>query len=159
MRKISTGPYFYIANTYSSTYATTAGSRTRSEMLVAVFMASIMAIVLLPYIGDLTERHGRRKLILIGLAGMGVWIFSLLWAFNSGQTGLVVLALMIGPVRYEPAVLEAFYGIDRLRLTEPTFANDVVQVQPPVAAIASWPTDRLRCSPSMSTCAISEANR
>ena len=95
---ISTGAYFYIANTYAITYATTSGKLTRGEILTAVLISAVVAAVSLPYFGHLGQRFGRRKMILIGLAATGLWIFSIFSAIDTGNIAIVIPTLAVGAV-------------------------------------------------------------
>lgn len=49
--------------------------------------------------------------------------------------GMLVLSVASGLTRFDPGVVVAFYGIDHLRFTRPTFIGDTVHVQLTVKAI------------------------
>jgi metabolite-proton symporter len=93
---ISTGGYFYVVNTYAITYGTTTGAFTRNEMLVAVLISAVVAVVCLPYFGSMSQRRGRRKMILLGLAAMAVWIFPTFLAVESGNLPLLIVVYAVG---------------------------------------------------------------
>lgn len=95
---VSTGGYFYIVNTYAINYATTVGTFTRNQMLIAVLVAAVVALVALPYFGAASERYGRRRMILIGLAAMAVWIYPTFLAVDSGNLAVLVLVYAVGAV-------------------------------------------------------------
>lgn len=95
---VSTGGYFYIVNTYAINYAVTAGTFTRNQMLVVVLVAAVVALVALPYFGAASERYGRRRLILIGLAAMALWIYPTFLALDSGNIAVLVLVYSVGAV-------------------------------------------------------------
>lgn len=108
---VSTGGYFYIVNTYAITYGTTTKAFTRSEMLVAVLVSAVVSVVALPYFGAASERYGRRRMILIGLAAMAVWIYPTFLAVESGN--LLVLVYAVGAVFFSVS-----YGPQSTFITE-----------------------------------------
>jgi MFS transporter, MHS family, shikimate and dehydroshikimate transport protein len=95
---ISTGAYFYIVNTYALSYATSAKTTGRGAMLAAIMVSGVVAAVALPWFGAMSERVGRRRMILIGLAAMAVWIYPTILAVDSGNVALIVLAYVVGAV-------------------------------------------------------------
>lgn len=52
--------------------------------------------------------------------------------------GLLVLSIATGLIRLDPEMVLAFYGMDRVRFTAPTFIGDTIQVVSEVAGL----TDR-----------------
>lgn len=95
---ISTGGYFYVVNVYALTYGTSIKSFSSNQMLFAVLVSAAVTVVALPYFGAISERYGRRRLILIGLASMAVWIFPTFLAVESGNLFVLVLAYSLGAV-------------------------------------------------------------
>lgn len=95
---ISTGGYFYVVNTYALSYGTATKAFTRNQMLIAVLVSAVVTIAALPYFGALSERYGRRRLILIGLSAMAIWIFPTFLAVESGNLPLLVLVYALGAV-------------------------------------------------------------
>ena len=95
---ISTGGYFYIVNTYAITYGTTTEAFSRNQMLIAVLVSAVVSVIALPYFGALSERFGRRRLILIGLAAMAVWIYPTFLAVDSGSLPVLVLVYAVGAI-------------------------------------------------------------
>ena len=95
---LSIGAYFYVVNTYAITYGITAGTFSRAEMLIAVIVSSVVALVTLPYFGAASDRYGRRRLMLIGLAAMAVWIYTTFLAVDSGNLLVLVLVYVVGIV-------------------------------------------------------------
>lgn len=102
---ISTGAYFYILNTYSLTYAAEFSLVPASLMLVAVMAAAVTAIIFIPTFGQLSESIGRRRLMLWGVAGQGVWIFVAFGALETGNFWLTTGAMVVGAF-----VLSVSYG-------------------------------------------------
>lgn len=92
---ISSGAFFYVVNTYALSYGPSTGAFTSSEMLTAILVSAMVLAITLPYFGALSERVGRRRLILIGLAAMAVWIYPTLLAVDSGNF-LLLMGAYIG---------------------------------------------------------------
>ncbi|MBN9735684.1 MULTISPECIES: MFS transporter [unclassified Pseudonocardia] len=92
---ISTGAYFYIVNAFSLSYAKATQVQTNGTMLLAVLAGSAVAIMALPVLGVLAQQHGRKKLLVVGLALQAIWIFPTFWAIDSGSAVLVVLAYVV----------------------------------------------------------------
>jgi MFS transporter, MHS family, shikimate and dehydroshikimate transport protein len=103
---ISTGAYWYILTTYSLSYGTTAKTFTRPELLTAVLLGAAVAIVALPWFGARSQVWGRRRMILVGLAAMAVWIFPTMLALDSGNllllVGAFVVATLLFSISYGP---------------------------------------------------------
>ena len=97
---VSTGAYFYVVNTYALSYATSAKTMDRMSLLTAIMISGVVAAVALPYFGAMSERFGRRRMILVGLAAMAVWIFPTILAVDSGNLGLVIGAYVVGAVLF-----------------------------------------------------------
>ncbi|TDP98134.1 MFS transporter [Labedaea rhizosphaerae] len=97
---ISTGAYFYVVNAYALSYATSAKTMDKSSMLTAVMISGVVGVVALPYFGAMSERFGRRRMILIGLAAMAVWIYPTILAVQSGSFAAVLGAYVIGAILF-----------------------------------------------------------
>src|SRR3954447_15856142 len=64
--------------------------------------ANIVAIVLIPYFGSLSDRIGRRPLIIVGALGAGLLIFPYLWAVSQKNEALTIaLAVLTVGVFYQ----------------------------------------------------------
>ena len=95
---ISTGAFFYVVNAYTLSYAKQKELISDGGMQMAVMASAAVATIAIPIFGALTERHGRRRMILIGIVGMGLMIFPIFWAIDAGNLALTALALMFGSV-------------------------------------------------------------
>ncbi|AXK85060.1 MHS family MFS transporter [Nocardia farcinica] len=93
---ISTGAYFYILNTYSLTYADQFDLLSGNLMLVAVMVSAAVAVIFIPVFGQISERYGRRRILMVGIGGMGVWIFAAFAAIDTGNFALTTGALAVG---------------------------------------------------------------
>jgi MFS transporter, MHS family, shikimate and dehydroshikimate transport protein len=97
---ISTGAYYYVVYAYALSYAPTAKTFTRNEMLVAILVSAFVAACALPVFGALSERFGRRRMILIGLAAMAVWIFPTMLAVDSGNFASLLVVYLVGAILF-----------------------------------------------------------
>ncbi|QRP50193.1 MFS transporter [Amycolatopsis sp. FDAARGOS 1241] len=95
---VSTGAYYYIVNTYALSYAASVKSMDRASLLTAIMISGVVACAALPYFGSMSERFGRRRMILIGLAAMAVWIYPTILAVASGNLVAVIAAYVVGAI-------------------------------------------------------------
>ncbi|MBN9108659.1 MAG: MHS family MFS transporter [Pseudonocardia sp.] len=95
---VSTGSYFYIVNTYALSYGPSAKTFSRNEMLVAILISAAVAAAALPVFGAMSERFGRKRMILAGLAAMAIWIYPTMLAVDSGNLGLLIAAYLVGAI-------------------------------------------------------------
>lgn len=82
-------------------------------MLLALVISSGVALIALPLFGALSERVGRKPLILTGLAGMGLWIFPVFWLIDTGVLLWVILGYIVGVVLFSVS-----YGPQATFITE-----------------------------------------
>ncbi|QNP69156.1 MHS family MFS transporter [Streptomyces roseirectus] len=69
---------------------------TRPQVLTAVTVASCVALVVLPAASALSDRVGRRPVVLAGALASAALAFPVLALVDSGSPGLLVLALVLG---------------------------------------------------------------
>ena len=62
----------------------------------ALLGGAAMQVVLIPLIGALSDRIGRRPLYLVGAVGVGVWGFVFFSLIDSLSGGSILLAVMVG---------------------------------------------------------------
>ncbi|WP_328437448.1 MHS family MFS transporter [Streptomyces sp. NBC_00444] len=68
----------------------------RSQVLTAVTIASCVALLVLPAASALSDRVGRRPVVLAGAIASAALAFPVLALVNSGSPGLLILALALG---------------------------------------------------------------
>jgi metabolite-proton symporter len=87
---------FYTFSTYSLSYLTDYVKGVSHETgLVAVLIASALEMCTVPLYGRLSDRIGRKPLMLTGIAFLGIWAFPLFWILHSGSPVLIVVAVSI----------------------------------------------------------------
>ena len=93
---------FYIIVTYLLSYITTNKIVDRQTGLTGLVLAAAIGVVATILWGRLTDRIGRRKLYLIGCAGMILFAFPMFLMVNTAVPFLVVLVYIIGlPVLHD----------------------------------------------------------
>ncbi len=87
---------YYIFTIVSLTYATETLDLDSQIVLNGVLIGSAIQVVLIPLIGALSDRVGRRPLYLAGAIGVGVWSFAFFPLFDSENGTLIVVAVTVG---------------------------------------------------------------
>lgn len=91
---VETAP-FYIFSTFIVSYGTTNLGFTRTSTLTAVMIATLVTTILIPVMGSLSDRVGRKKLYIVGAIGMALFSFPYFWMIQQGSVVLLVLATVI----------------------------------------------------------------
>ncbi|WP_328874997.1 MHS family MFS transporter [Streptomyces sp. NBC_00287] len=84
-----------LLTSFMITYAVDEGY-SRSQVLTAVTVASGVALLVLPTASALSDRIGRRPVVLTGAIASAALAFPVLTLVNSGSPGLLILALALG---------------------------------------------------------------
>ncbi|OZS78370.1 MFS transporter [Tetzosporium hominis] len=92
---VETAP-FYIFSTFVVSYATTNLGFSRSATLGAVMIATIVTTILIPIMGSLSDRVGRKKMYIAGTVAMMAFAFPYFWMIHQGSVALLVIATVIG---------------------------------------------------------------
>lgn len=92
---VETAP-FYIFSTFIVSYATTNLGFSRSATLGAVMIATIVTTILIPIMGSLSDRIGRKKMYIAGTVAMMAFAFPYFWLIHQGSILLLVVATVIG---------------------------------------------------------------
>ncbi len=80
---MSTGSSFNLIVAFGLTYGTQALKISRNEMLFIVLLACAACVVLLPLFGWLSDRIGRRSVILGGIIGEALVAFPMFWLMDT----------------------------------------------------------------------------
>lgn len=92
---VETAP-FYIFSTFIVSYATTNLNFSRSATLGAVMIATVVTTILIPIMGALSDRIGRKKMYVAGTLAMMAYAFPYFWLLHQGSVALLVIATVIG---------------------------------------------------------------
>ncbi len=87
---------YYIFTIVVITYVTTYLDATKGVVLGALLGGAAMQSVLIPAIGALSDRVGRRPLYLVGAVGVGVWGFVFFGLVDSLSGPKILLAVLVG---------------------------------------------------------------
>jgi MFS family permease len=82
---LSQGVFAYICVAYLVAYGTSVAKIDRTWALFGVFVAAVVAVVMYPVFGSLSDRVGRKALFLIGVVLMAVTIGPVFAMINTGS--------------------------------------------------------------------------
>ena len=89
---------YYIFTIVVITYATTYQGIGKSVILQALLVGALIQFFVIPALGALSDRVGRRPLYLFGAVGVGAWSFFFFDLVDSGSSGQIMLAIIVGLV-------------------------------------------------------------
>ncbi|MGF0313265.1 MFS transporter [Rhodococcus sp. IEGM1428] len=92
---LSQGVFAYICMAYLVSYGTSVAEITRTQALAGVFVAGIVAVVLYPVFGSMSDTFGRKTMYLVGAVAMGVVIGPAFLLINTGNPWLFMTALVL----------------------------------------------------------------
>ncbi len=92
---VETAP-FYIFGTFIVFYATTQLGFSRTATLNAVTIATIVTTILIPIMGGLSDKIGRKRLYVGGTILMMVYAFPYFWLLHQGSVALLIIATVLG---------------------------------------------------------------
>ena len=103
------------ATVFGATFATSAGygvGLTTSNYLWISVAGNIAAVILIPYVGNLSDKIGRRPVIIVGCVGSGLLAYPYLYFVSQGNVAMAfVFAILMWGVVYQGynAVFPSFY--------------------------------------------------
>ena len=83
---------FYVVFTYLPTYFTKTLDFSKTDAFVSVTVAGLVAIILIPPLGALSDRIGRKPLLLAGAIGFAVFTYPLFMLLNAGSLAGAIAA-------------------------------------------------------------------
>ncbi|QIN78522.1 MFS transporter [Rubrobacter marinus] len=86
---------YYVFATFVLTYTTSQLGLPRSVALIGVLIASGLELVTMPAFGSLSDRVGRRPVIVGGAIAMMLLSFPFFWLVDTGNTLLIWLAIVL----------------------------------------------------------------
>lgn len=92
---VETAP-FYIFSTFVVSYATANLGFSRTATLTAVMIATIITTILIPIMGNLSDKIGRKNLFIGGTIGMALFAFPYFWLLQQKSVLLLIVATVIG---------------------------------------------------------------
>lgn len=92
---VETAP-FYIFGTFVVSYATTYLDFSNRSVLNAVMIATIITTILIPIMGSLSDKVGRKPLYVYGTIAMILYAFPYFWLLKQGSVLLLTIATIIG---------------------------------------------------------------
>ncbi|MEU7002290.1 MFS transporter [Nonomuraea sp. NPDC046570] len=99
---------FYILLVFSASYLTTQLKLPAQVPLIAVAIGSVVALVFGPLCGKLSDRFGRRPMIVTGSGLLTVFSFGFFAMLDTGNTGLIYLAFALAfggvVIMYSPLI-------------------------------------------------------
>ncbi|HVS06339.1 MAG TPA: MFS transporter [Candidatus Dormibacteraeota bacterium] len=124
---------FYIFTAYVFTYGTTVLKQPRNFVLYAVLAASVLSFFSIPLFGYLSDRIGRKRVYMAGVAAMGVWGFIYFGLLDTKVAALMFIAIFLSLIphdaQYGPQaalIAESFTG--RLRYSGASLGYQLASV-------------------------------
>ncbi|HLR51303.1 MAG TPA: MFS transporter, partial [Candidatus Avamphibacillus sp.] len=92
---VETAP-FYIFGTFIVSYGTSNLNYSETSVLYSVMFATIVTTILIPIMGALSDKVGRKPLYIWGTVLMILYAFPYFWLIHQGSITLLVIATIIG---------------------------------------------------------------
>ncbi|MES0235827.1 MHS family MFS transporter [Citrobacter sedlakii] len=94
LKVVETAP-FYIFSTFVVSYATTTLTYQKSQALEAVTLGALVATVMIPLMGLLSDKVGRKRMYAVSVCLLGLFIVPWFLLLNTGTTWGIVLATVV----------------------------------------------------------------
>ena len=83
---------FYIVFTFLPSYFTKTLGFTKTDAFVSITVASLVALILIPPLGALSDRIGRKPLLIVGSLAFAVFAYPLFLMLNAGSLAVAIAA-------------------------------------------------------------------
>jgi MFS family permease len=92
----ATNSLFYVSISGLLSYATGTLGVHRNPLLAVVLISSVAMLLTIPWSGHVSDKIGRRPLILIGGAGVAIWAFPYFLLVGTASLALIFVAVVVG---------------------------------------------------------------
>ncbi|KGR79986.1 MFS transporter [Ureibacillus manganicus] len=92
---VETAP-FYIFATFIVSYGTKNLGFTSTQVLVVVMIATIVTTILMPFMGGLSDKIGRKKVYMFGTVAMLLYAFPYFWLLEQRTFATLLIATVLG---------------------------------------------------------------
>ncbi|KAA0929841.1 MFS transporter [Streptomyces apricus] len=92
----ATNSLFYVSISGLLSYGTGTLDLDRNPLLAVVLTSSVAMLVVIPWSGHLSDRIGRRPLVLVGGLGVAVWAFPYFRLVDTASLPLIFVAVTVG---------------------------------------------------------------
>ncbi|UJW30336.1 MHS family MFS transporter [Saccharothrix sp. AJ9571] len=92
----ATNSLFYVSISGLLSYGTGTLELERDALLAVVLASSVAMLVVIPWSGHLSDRVGRRPLILVGGLGVAAWAFPYFGLVDTASLPLIFVAVVVG---------------------------------------------------------------
>ena len=92
----ATNTFFYIGISGLLDYGTRELGLTKQSLLGVTLLTSVFSIFVIFYAGSISDRIGRRPMILAGAGLLAVWAFPFFWLIDTGSLWWIGVATLVG---------------------------------------------------------------
>jgi MFS family permease len=92
----ATNSLFYVSISGLLSYGTNSLGLQRNSLLAVVLISSVAMLVVIPLSGHISDKIGRRPLILVGGLGVAAWAFPYFGLVDTASLPLIFLAVVVG---------------------------------------------------------------
>nr|WP_090279755.1 MFS transporter [Mycolicibacterium komanii]CRL75812.1 major facilitator superfamily transporter [Mycolicibacterium komanii] len=140
---------YYLVVTFSIVYLKTHVGADTSDILWWLLVAHAVHFIVIPQVGRLSDRFGRRPVYIVGAIAGGTWGFFAFPMMNSGSYGLIMVAIILGLVIHalmyspQPAIMAEMFPT-RMRYSGVSLGYQVTSIIAGslAPAIATWLLDK-----------------